>query len=46
MQTVDPSLSNHDPEGAWPYLIDDFVEYLHENGFVQNGQVNDSSSKR
>ncbi|KAG8386658.1 hypothetical protein BUALT_Bualt03G0171500 [Buddleja alternifolia] len=35
---VDPALSNYDPEGAWPYLIDDFVDYLIDNAIVQNGQ--------
>ncbi|KAL4301746.1 hypothetical protein GQ457_10G015860 [Hibiscus cannabinus] len=37
-RTVDPALSNYDAEGAWPYLIDEFVEYLNENGIIQNGQ--------
>ncbi|URE08308.1 DCN1-like protein [Musa troglodytarum] len=37
-KTVDLQLSNYDEEGAWPYLIDEFVEYLTENGIVQRGQ--------
>ncbi|KAM7269802.1 hypothetical protein ACFE04_025299 [Oxalis oulophora] len=40
-RTVDPQLSNYDSEGAWPYLIDEFVEYLTENGIIKNGQLND-----
>lgn len=35
VNTVEPSLSNYDPDGAWPYLIDEFVDYLNENGIVQ-----------
>ncbi|KAK9125360.1 hypothetical protein Scep_014206 [Stephania cephalantha] len=34
-RTVNPTLSNYDPQGAWPYLIDEFVEYLYENNVVQ-----------
>lgn len=46
LQTVDPTLSNYDAEGAWPYLIDEFVEYLSENGIVQSSQITDWSQKR
>ncbi|KAM6582839.1 hypothetical protein CsatB_009841 [Cannabis sativa] len=45
-RTVEPSLSNYDAEGAWPYLIDEFVEYLQENGVMQNDQTTDWSLKR
>ncbi|KAF9592762.1 hypothetical protein IFM89_017332 [Coptis chinensis] len=34
-RTVDPNLANYDAQGAWPYLIDEFVEYLAENGIIQ-----------
>ncbi|GKD45332.1 DCN1-like protein 1 [Tanacetum coccineum] len=41
-RSVDPTLSNYDAEGAWPYLLDEFVEYLKENGIIQQkGRVLD-----
>ncbi|KAM7276822.1 hypothetical protein ACFE04_018688 [Oxalis oulophora] len=42
VRTVDAQLSNYDPEGSWPYLIDEFVDYLTENKIIIiNGQLND-----
>ncbi|KAI3810076.1 hypothetical protein L1987_19683 [Smallanthus sonchifolius] len=38
-RSVDPALSNYDADGAWPYLIDEFVEYLTENGLIQKGRM-------
>lgn len=35
-RVIDPLLSDYDAEGAWPYLIDEFVEYLMENGMANN----------
>lgn len=33
--TVKSDLSNFDPQGAWPYLIDEFVEYLCEKREIE-----------
>ncbi|KAL6542990.1 hypothetical protein OROHE_010510 [Orobanche hederae] len=45
-RTVDPALANYDPDGAWPYLIDEFVDYLVENGVMQKGNLSDWSYKQ
>ncbi|KAL3637612.1 hypothetical protein CASFOL_018780 [Castilleja foliolosa] len=45
-RTVDPALSNYDPDGAWPYLIDEFVDYLTENGVMQKGKLGNWSYKQ
>ncbi|XP_021901430.1 DCN1-like protein 2 isoform X1 [Carica papaya] len=45
-RTVDSALSNYDAEGAWPYLIDEFAEYLNENSLVQKDQLGDWSLQR
>ncbi|KAL0407142.1 UNVERIFIED_CONTAM: DCN1-like protein 1 [Sesamum latifolium] len=44
-RTVDPALSNYDPDGAWPYLIDEFVDYLTENDIIRKGKLSDWSYK-
>ncbi|XP_031397779.1 DCN1-like protein 2 isoform X3 [Punica granatum] len=43
---VDPKLSNYDAEGAWPYLIDEFVEYLHEIGIIQKSGEDGVSTQK
>ncbi|KAJ7982073.1 Defective in cullin neddylation protein [Quillaja saponaria] len=45
-RNVNPNLSNYDAEGAWPYLIDEFVEYLNENGIIQSDQQKDWSLRQ
>lgn len=35
VRKVDPSMLNLDKETCWPYLVDEFVEYLEEKGLVQ-----------
>ncbi|KAM7250712.1 hypothetical protein ACFE04_022595 [Oxalis oulophora] len=36
IRTVDAQLSNYDPKDSWPYLIDEFVDYLNENNNIIN----------
>lgn len=37
MQNVDEDFSNYDDAGAWPYLLDDFVEHMRGAAAQQDG---------
>lgn len=34
-QQIKPDFSNYDDAGAWPYLMDEFVEYMKKKNGMQ-----------
>lgn len=35
VQQIKPDFSNYDDAGAWPYLMDEFVEYMKKKNGMQ-----------
>jgi hypothetical protein len=35
LQQIKPDFSNYDDAGAWPYLLDEFVEYMKKKNGMQ-----------
>jgi len=35
VQQIKPDFSNYDDAGAWPYLMDEFVEYMRKKNGMQ-----------